>query len=246
MSDEQASAGATESDATQEGVRVITTEINLEGDVNISGTIVTTIEDDNGAEYWGDAHGSGDGSTVEASVPDPQFPLQAVATWTGVRPNFDDASDSYPVYVDWGDGTDPQEAASDTNGNGEAKHDYAFPGTYTVTVTLADESVTAQALLTVSGKGANTPPSAKARPGEDNPRIAALDVADFPAGAAATVNWGDNSEPEELAVGQDGTGYAEHDYSDSEPGEYQIEVAAEDTAKGALLKAATRFTVAAS
>ena len=174
--------------------------------------------------------GSGDTPTVSAAA-DP-----ADATGRTVKITYS----GFPagtVKVNWGDGT-PEETGKPASG--ELTHPYAagVEGAQTITLTSeADATKTATASFTPTPGGGGTPTvTAVADPADASGRTVKVTLANFPAGGAVTVSWGDGTADTSVPAGQT---TASHPYAPGIEGEQTITAT---SATDATKTATTTFT----
>ncbi|WP_019548469.1 hypothetical protein [Streptomyces sulphureus] len=124
------------------------------------------------------------------------------------------------VSVDWGDGTEAEELEAGTT---TATHAYGddVEGEQTITATSAgDEEITASASFTPEPLPAPDPTViASADESDETGRTVAIEISGFPGDSAVSVDWGDDSDAEELAAG---TTTATHAYAAGVEGEQTI------------------------
>lgn len=130
------------------------------------------------------------------------------------------------VSVDWGDGTAAEEVPAGTT---TATHAYAdeVEGEQTITATSAtDDTKSASATFTPEPAPEPEPSvTAEADPSDESGRTVAITLAGFPEESAVSVDWGDGTEPEEIAAG---TTSATHAYASGVEGEQTITATSAD------------------
>lgn len=138
------------------------------------------------------------------------------------------------VSVDWGDGSAAEEVPAGTT---SATHAYAaeVEGEQTITATSATDA-TKKATAKFTPQPAAAEPSVAAEPdaADTTGHTAAITLADFPADAAVSVNWGDGTAAEEVPAG---TTTGKHAYAAEVTTEQTITAtSANDAAKTASAK----------
>ncbi len=154
------------------------------------------------------------------------------ATYNGGGSFFDTENDNISLQIDFGDGAPAQSLTPSPDGAFAFSHQYQQSGTYTITVTARDSESTTRATHTVNV--VNAPPVVAINaPGQvrlGNAFAGAGSFTDIEEVAAsswnATVDYGDGSGPQPLALSSDKRFILNHDYA--EEGVYTVTVRVSD------------------
>ncbi|HYY95688.1 MAG TPA: PKD domain-containing protein, partial [Pyrinomonadaceae bacterium] len=162
-----------------------------------------------------------------------------------VSANFTDpgVEDTHTVVLNWGDGTSSAGTLTEAGGSGSVsgRHAYAKPGQYTITLSVSDDDggTTSRNIGFTMGDGGlgNSPPSIPPNNyatyeggGSFSAPFTDPDALDV---HTATIDWGDGSPVEALAVQESngsGLAYGTHDYVDN--GNFNVTVKVADNHGG--------------
>lgn len=107
------------------------------------------------------------------------------------------------ALIDWGDGTEPEEATAGADGTVTVLHTYSVPSVYTVTVRRGDIDTyrTREAILVPAEATPALSVTATADSSDETGHTAKITLEGFPSASAVSVDWGDGTTPQEVPAG---------------------------------------------